>query len=113
MEKIRMAPDFASFTGGIGVNPYIAGYPWNNSTGFGTRFFAPSPTPGTSANLSAKSSFPKAGNAICIPTAGSPYICTHFYSSSGFGVRWPVQPSVTSTNLGLGSAFGRIENVFT
>jgi hypothetical protein len=113
MEKTRMAPNFASFVGRIGVTPFITGYPWNNSTGFGTQFSGISPTPGTSAGLSAKASISKDSNAICIPTAGSPYICTHFYSSGGFGARWPVQPSVTSTNLGHGSAFGRIKNVFS
>ena len=83
-----------------GADPIIA-YPWNSSTGYGTKYASPALSiPSTDINALA---WNPTGTAIAVATAASPYV--HAYAwYNGFASKY-ANPATLPTGIGRGIAF--------
>lgn len=82
--------------------PYVAAYPWSNSTGFGTRYSDPSILPTGPARYV---KFNNAGNVIGVANETTTPFISFYAWSSGFGTRFsnPVSlPEAIQYDAGIG-----------
>lgn len=66
----------------------IGMYPWNSSTGFGTRFSNPTTLPDTPTVYPLTLSFNRVTNDLIIAKNGSNFVAAYPASSSGFGTKY-------------------------
>ena len=85
------------------ASPRVSVYPWNVSTGFGTKFPNPATLPAASSCWSV--AFTSAGNAIAV--GGGPFggfITAYPWSGAGFGTKY-TDPATLPAGQGKGVAF--------
>lgn len=82
-------------------SPYIAAWPWSDSTGFGTIYSNPSVIPGSGANFIDISSD---GLAVACALVSSPYVAAYKFSGSGFGTKYS-DPATTIAGYAVGIKF--------
>ena len=81
---------------------FIFAYPWNVSTGFGTKYTDPATLPGTGGNGVA---FSPAGNVMAVAHSGTPFISVYPWSvGTGFGTKY-TNPATLPTGVGNDVAF--------
>jgi len=101
--RVAFAPDgntVAAYTAGTSATPWIWAYPWNDSTGFGTKYANPAslPTNNTTSAVPLGVTFNPSGTAIAMGGASSPFI--HAYPwSSGFGTKYANPASVPNNPI--------------
>lgn len=84
--KFNPDGDIVAFaSAGTGATPFLYAIPWDNSTGFGSKYADPASVPG--AGLSC--AFTPAGDAILIAQTASPFIAGYPFSKvGGFGAKY-------------------------
>ena len=85
-----------------GTTPFITAYPWNVSTGFGTKYTNPATLPAGAGNDVA---FNPAGDTIAVAHDTSPFISAYPWNAgTGFGAKY-TNPATLPTGAGNGVAF--------
>ena len=89
---VKFSPTGASIFYGSATTPFIHGYPWSDTTGFGTKFSNPGTLPG-GAVLAAQSmdtyQFPNGTLVVTMAHNVSPYTVTYQYTDAGgFGTKY-------------------------
>ena len=83
------------------VTPFISAYPWNVSTGFGSKYANPSSLPpGTSYGVA----FNPAANVIAVGHVNAPNITAYSWVGNGFGTKY-AEPTTAPPGQGNGVAF--------
>jgi P2-related tail formation protein len=83
-------------------SPFISAYPWDDATGFGTKYSDPSILV---ASFSVEASFNPTNKAIAVAHNNSPFISTYSWDdSTGFGAKYS-NPSVLPGSTGRAVAF--------
>jgi hypothetical protein len=113
-----MSPKKDIVIGTTAVNGYYTvGYQWSNTTGFGSRLSAISPSPGSTQSRGRAFNFVEPYKCL-ITFPGAPYYRLYPFDSGGWGSGTtafiPTQPSSSTSTANLGSdvAFGRVPNYF-
>jgi WD40 repeat protein len=77
--------------------PWIAGFPWSHSTGFGTKYANPAvAVPNGLASLA----FSPAGDAVAVGCFNSPYIQVYAFSAAtGFGTKYANPATLTGGGI--------------
>jgi sugar lactone lactonase YvrE len=96
----------ANLAGAIAVahatSPYVTAYPWNSTTGFGTKYANPSPLPASTSNGVA---FNPAGISVAVAHSSSPYVTAYSWiTATGFGTKYS-NPATLPASTGNGVAF--------
>lgn len=76
--------------------PFIAAYPWSNSTGFGTAYSNPGTLP-TNASASAYNNLGGTSTAVAVISGQSPFANVYAWSVSGFGTRYSAPSGISGT----------------
>ena len=80
--------------------PYIATYPWSSS-GFGTKYADPFPTPTGNATSVA---FSPSGTAIAVAHTTTPFISAYPWTGSAFGTKY-ANPTTVPSDTGRSISF--------
>ena len=83
------------------ISPFVTAYPWNSSSGFGTKYTNPATIPTGGGNDVA---FTPSGDAIAVAHDTSPYVTAYPWSSIGFGAKY-ANPATLPAGGGNGVAF--------
>ena len=76
------------------ANPNVTAYPWDDTTGFGTKYADPSTLP---PNTGRGAAFSPSGGALVIAHLGSPYVTAYPWDdTTGFGTKY-ANPSTLPT----------------
>ena len=95
-----------AFGGGSG-SPYFNVYPWNSSTGFGSKYADPVSAVG---DIPFGMAFNPASTVLAMATFNSPYITAYAWSGLGFGARYS-NPATLPTGFARGVAFSPANDV--
>ena len=100
---VSVSPANDAIVLGLSSSPWVAAYPWNSNTGFGTLYTAPAVNPFTSTIY--KVAFSPSGTAVAVASGESPYIHAYRFSSSGWGSKYSNPTIPPSGTAGRGVSF--------
>ena len=91
---VAFSPNVDAIAVAHSTTPFITVYPWNSSTGFGTKYANPATLPaGTGQDVA----FNPSGDTIAVSHSTSPYISVYpWNSSTGFGTKYANPTSLPS-----------------
>jgi hypothetical protein len=89
------------------ASPFMSGFQWSDTTGFGTMFAAPSSIPGVmNSTYGSKAAMHPKGTAVAVISAASPFTNAYAFSSAtGFGTKYANPGTLLTGSAGMGCPF--------
>lgn len=83
--------------GGFTTSPYVHAYPWDNTTGFGTKFTDPgTPPTGNIAGMG----YSNNGNYLIYAHVNSPWFTAYDATTTGFGTKYANPVGISANTVG-------------
>jgi hypothetical protein len=100
---VAFAPSGAAIAVAHQGSPFVSAYPWNDGTGFGTKYSDPGTLPtGNAFGVD----FAPSGAVIAVSHNNSPYVSAYpWNNSTGFGTKYSDPGTVPASNAQGGVAF--------